>query len=67
MWAHKDHQRNTDQDPDYLYNRNAWGSRGCIGVVFLFSARKNEGKSSLGCQLDPRSGNLTSFHMQASS
>lgn len=31
---------------------------------FIFSAYKNEGKSSLACQLDPNSGNLNSFHIQ---
>lgn len=31
---------------------------------FIFSAYKNERKSSLACQLDPNSGNLNSFHIQ---
>lgn len=43
------------------------GEAGVYLGCFLLSACKNEGESSLGRQLDPSSGYLNSFHMQASS
>lgn len=42
------------------------GEAGVYLGCFLLSACKNVGKSSLGRQLDLSSGNLNSFHMQAS-
>lgn len=43
MWTHRDNQRNTDQDPDYLYNRNAWGCWGRIWVGLYFLLTKMKG------------------------
>lgn len=53
MWAHRDNQRITDQDPDYLYNRNAWGSWGCIWVVFYCLLARMKGSLHYGASWIP--------------
>lgn len=42
------------------------GEAGGVSALFYIVCLQERGKSSLGCQLDPSSGNLNSFHMQAS-